>query len=100
MSRGKKFDAGWYAGSVREAKRAAYIAGAEAVLDLTAKVFDSVVKQIMKEPTSDSARNAIADMQVALFNRLYQKTISEVIARTPFEPPAELNPGQTGTSTE
>lgn len=92
MSRGKKFDTGWYAGSVREAKRAAFIAGAEAVLDLAAKEFDRTVKQLQKEPMSDTAKNALADLQVRLFNNLYQKAISEVIARTPFEPPAPMNP--------
>lgn len=88
MSR-KKFDAGWYAGSIREAKRAAYIAGAEAVLDLAAKVLDQSVKLMDKEPLSDSARNAMSALQMQVFQKLYQRAIEQVIARTPYEPPTD-----------
>lgn len=85
----KKFDAGWYAGSIREAKREAYIAGAEAVLDLAAKTLDQSVKFFDKEPLSDTARAALQALQMEVFKKLYARAIEQVIARTPYEPPKE-----------
>ena len=90
MSR-KKFDAGWYAGSVREAKRGAYLAGAEAVLDISMKTMDAVHKKILKsdEPMPDSVRKLLAELQYQISQKLYNDAISTVFVKTPFDPPEE-----------
>lgn len=86
----RKFSAGWYAGSVREAKRAAYLAGGEATLDLVMKTLDAQVKRVVaREPMPDSVKAAFAELQMAVSTKVYEAVIAKVLTKTPFDPPTE-----------
>jgi len=84
----RKFSAGWYAGSVREGKRGAWLAGSEAALDTAMKTMDQQVKAaIRKEPMPDSVKAAFLDLQMAISTKLYEAIIAKCMVKTPFDPP-------------
>lgn len=86
----RKFSAGWYAGSVREAKRQAFIAGAEAVLDVFMKEADRSVKKVKNDGDIDPmTKSEVTFHFLTLSKDVYAAAIDRVIARTPFEPPTE-----------
>lgn len=86
----RKFDAAWYAGSVREKKREAYLAGAEASLDITMKTLDREVKRIIgEEPMPDSVKAAFSLLQLKISTKVYESVIRTCMVKTPFDPPLE-----------
>lgn len=86
----RKFSAGWYAGSVREAKRGAYLAGSEAALDVAMKTLDQMVKKaVTKEPMPDSVKTAFIELQMAVSTKVYEAIIARCMVKTPFDPPTE-----------
>lgn len=90
----RKFSAGWYAGSVREAKRNAYLAGAEAALDVVMKVMDHHAKQALRmKPDADATQRLIfirtSQMLINVSDALYQGIQERAMVTTPFDPPAE-----------
>ena len=90
----RKFSAGWYAGSAREAKRGAYMAGVEAMLDQVMKASDANLKTVKRE--MEKEQGSMSDAVVAEVG-LIVMTISKdaykaalrLMASTPFEPPTE-----------
>lgn len=88
-----------YIGSLREAKRAAYMAGAEASLDLFMKIADQTVKKVRSDPELDAAaKTEVNTMLMTLANSLYKRVISEVMVATPFEPPPPVTEREPGTA--
>lgn len=84
----KRTSTGHFIGTLREQKRAAYIAGAEATLDLVMKRSDKLVKGL---PDSADGR-VVATALMQLTRDLYADAIRLVIARTPYEPAVEERP--------
>lgn len=80
-----------YVGTLREAKRAAYIAGAEAVLDLMMKRADRLVKGLPKSEDGRLAGTAVQSMCTGM----YQDALRSIIAQTPFEEKVEDRPFST-----
>lgn len=76
-----------YIGSMREAKRAAYIAGAEAILDLLMKRADALAKRL-DGPFAQQA----GQMFTTFAGQMHIEAIKQVIARTPYEPQVEDRP--------
>lgn len=90
----RKFSAGWYAGSVREAKRAAYLAGAEAALDVVMKIMDGQAKTLLREKTDQTPAQrvvslSVASMMVDMSRKLYEGVIDRALSKTPFDQPTE-----------
>lgn len=90
----RKFSAGWYAGSLREAKRAAYLAGVEAMLDQVMKASDAnlkaVKREMEKEPgsMSDAVISEVGLIVMTISKDSYKAAL-RLMAATPFEPPLE-----------
>lgn len=73
-----------YIGTTREAKREAWIGGADATLDVVMKELDKAAKAAVKTGGQKGALLASAFQLAA--NTIYSRTIKEVIAKSPFEP--------------
>lgn len=76
-----------YIGSLREAKRAAFLAGAEAALDLFMKAADSTVKKVKADgEIPREVQVEINTIIMQLSSTLYRRVIGEIMTSTPFEP--------------
>lgn len=90
----RKFNAGWYAGSMREAKRAAYMAGVEAMLDQVMKASDANLKAVKREMEKEGGNMSDAIISeigliVMTISKDSYKAALRLMAATPFEPPLE-----------
>jgi len=88
----------WYAGSVREAKRTAYLAGVEAGLDTLMKVCDGAIKTIRKDPEMGDALKSELALIVMTISKDAYKGSTRLMASTPFEDPGPVTQREPGTA--
>lgn len=80
----KSFD--HYSGSMREARRASYVAGVDACLDYTMKV----IEQASKKALADDPALSVALLNVS--NKVYEAVIDNCLVKTPYEAEIEDRP--------